>query len=226
MYERQSVLTDSEVRAHRAHGYETPRPDVQALVPTTAKRILELGCSNGALGAALKARNGAFVFGVELDPEYARQAEQRLDKVLIADVESFLCGDTPEEAPFDCLVAADVLEHLVDPWSALNRATDLLGSGASVVVSLPNVLFLRGLWRVIVGGRWPREDEGIFDRTHLRWFTMRDAIELPASVGLRVKLASPNYPGHGLRLTLTKLLGRAGLRRFLAVQWLVVAEKT
>lgn len=218
-------MADDRLRESRAGGYESPRPDVQACVPTTAKRILELGCSTGALGAALKARNSAFVFGVEIDPEYARQAEQRLDKVVVAEAETFLRGVQPKEAPFDCLIGADIFEHLVDPWDALERATDLLGSGSTVVVSLPNVLYWPGLLRIVWDGRWPRDDQGIFDRTHLRWFTTQDAVDFLEGAGLRFKSASPNYATHGLRLALTRAWERTPLRRFLARQWIFVADK-
>jgi 2-polyprenyl-3-methyl-5-hydroxy-6-metoxy-1,4-benzoquinol methylase len=225
MSSHQSVEADADLRRRREHGYETPRPDVQALVPTSVRRILELGCSTGALGSALKARNGALVVGVELDPAYARTAETRLDKVVVADVESFLAEGMPEEAPFDCLVGADVFEHLRDPWGTLDLAVNLLEPGASVVISLPNVLHWPGLWRIIVGGSWPRDDLGVFDRTHLRWFTMRDAVNLLEGAGLDVNTVFANYPGRGWRLAATKLLGRTPLRRFLAVQWILVAVK-
>jgi SAM-dependent methyltransferase len=221
----QNGIADRHLRKRRARGYETSRPEVQTVVPTTARRILELGCSTGALGAALKSRNGAFVFGVEIDPEYARQAQQQLDRVVVADAEVFLHESKLDEAPFDCLIGADVFEHLVDPWSALERATDLLGSGATVVISLPNVLYWPGLLRIIREGRWPRDDEGIFDRTHVRWFAPQDAIELLEGAGLRLKTASPTYRTSGLRLTLTKVWGRTPLRRFLARQWMFVAVK-
>ena len=221
----QSGAADEALRARRDHGYETARPDVQALVPTTSRRILELGCSTGALGAALKARNGAFVLGVEIDPVYTAKAEGRLDRVVVSDLETFLGEDAPDEAPFDCLVGADVFEHLSDPWGALERATELLAPGATVVISLPNVLHWPGLWRVIIGGRWPRDDVGIFDRTHLRWFTRRDAIDLLEGAGLRVTTVWPNYLGRGLVLAVTRLFGHSPLLRFLPVQWIVVAVK-
>ena len=44
------------LRSRRVNGYEGARPDVQALVPIDATRILELGCSSGRLGAVVKAR--------------------------------------------------------------------------------------------------------------------------------------------------------------------------
>ena len=124
-----SGVSDDKLRESRAGGYESTREDVQAHVPRSARRILELGCSSGALGAALKERNGAFVFGVELDPTYAADAQRRLDRVIVGDAEAFLRGPRPDEAPFDCLIAADVFEHMVDPWATLERAVDLLGPG-------------------------------------------------------------------------------------------------
>ena len=225
MRSRQSGVSDGVLRERRQHGYETARPDVQALIPVAAQNILELGCSSGSLGAAVKARNGARVLGVEIDPVYARRAEEQLDRVVVADIEAFLDDEQPNEAPFDCLLAADVLEHLTDPWGVLDRATALLAPGATVVISLPNVLHLPGLWRVIIGGRWPRDDVGIFDRTHLRWFTRRDAEDLLEGAGLQVTSVFPNYPGRGWRLSLMKLLGHTLLQRFLPVQWIVVGVK-
>jgi SAM-dependent methyltransferase len=165
------------------------------------------------------------VLGVEIDPKYAHQAERRLDRVVVADAETFLRDSQPVEAPFDCLIGADIFEHLVDPWSALERATHLLAPGATVVISLPNVLHWPGLWRVIRGGRWPQDDEGVFDRTHLRWFSLLDAVDLIEGAGLRFETASPNYFTQGVRLILTKAWGHTPLRRFLASQWLFVATK-
>jgi predicted TPR repeat methyltransferase len=225
MSSHQSGEADDEFRARRALGYETTRQDVQAVVPLDARRILELGCSSGGLGGALKARAGAYVLGVEIDPEYARQAAGRLDEVVLADAETFLREREPPTTPFDCLVAADVLEHLSDPWNVLGLATAWLAPGATVVVSVPNVLHWVGVWRIFTTARWPRDDTGVFDRTHLRWFTMRDAIELVEGAGLSVTAIRPNYPGRRWRLAIQRILGRTPARRFLAVQWIVVGMK-
>ena len=163
--------------------YENPRPDVQALVPRDARRILDLGCSSGALGAALKARQpGAAVVGVERDPAYAAAARERLDEVVEADLGDF---DPSGLGRFDCLVAADVLEHLVDPWTVLRRCAAVLEPGGTAVVSLPNVRYWETFWQVYVRGTWPRRAVGLFDRTHLRWFTLADAWALLDQAGLR-----------------------------------------
>jgi 2-polyprenyl-3-methyl-5-hydroxy-6-metoxy-1,4-benzoquinol methylase len=205
--------------------YESTRPDVQAHVPLTATRILELGCSAGALGAALKARQDALVVGVELDPAYAREAQARLDRVIEADAGAFAAGPAPPEAPFDCLIAADVLEHLADPWAALRGAVAMLAPGAAVVVSLPNVLFWGALARVVRSRRWPREPDGIFDRTHLRWFGEADAVELLASAGLRDIRVHPRYWVEGAALRRRERLARTPLRPYLAPQHVLTAVR-
>jgi SAM-dependent methyltransferase len=205
--------------------YESARPDVQEHVPPGARRILELGCSNGALGAALKARQDAFVLGVELDPGYAEVARARLDRVIVADAQAFATGGAPPEAPFDCLIAADVLEHLPDPWAALRGAAGMLVPGAAVVVSLPNVLFWGALARLVRARRWPREDDGIFDGTHLRWFGESDAVELLHAAGLRDVRVHPRYWVEGAALRRREWLARTPLRPYLAPQHVLTAVR-
>ena len=179
-------MTDSTQAPGALAAYTGSRPEEQALVPHSARRVLDLGCSAGALGAGLRER-GAEVVGVELDPELAAAAARRLDRVVVADA-ARLPGDLGR---FDAIVAADVLEHLADPWTALRDAVRLLEPGGTVVVSLPNVRFFETFWELGVRGRWPRRDHGIFDSGHLRWFTLRDARELIEGAGLRIEQIRP-----------------------------------
>lgn len=219
------TLRSGDVRARRAAGYESERPDLQRHIPRSARRILDLGCSTGALGDALKRRQEVTILGVDADEEYVADARTRLDRVVVSDVERFLAGPAPVEAPFDCLVAADILEHLVDPWRALSRAVDLLAPGATVVVSLPNVIYYRAIWQVLRDGRWPREDVGVFDRTHLRWFTLDDALDLLRQAGLRPTTFEPRYWAVGWRLRWRQAVAKTRLHRFLPPQYIVCAVK-
>ncbi len=187
------------LRAARADAYENSRPEVRALVPARVRRILDLGCASGAVGAALKARGDVAVVGIERDPAYAADARRRLDRVVEADVEA-LASRAGELGRFDCLIAADVLEHLVDPWRALRAYAALLEPGCRAVLSLPNVASWQTYW-ALARGTWPRRPEGIFDATHLRWFTLADARELCEQAGLAVEAVHRvAWPGRGRRV--------------------------
>src|SRR6266536_462068 len=127
----------------RCDYYEQERPEILEAVPESAARILDVGCGSGRLGEQIKRRQGATVWGVEIVREAAEQAAKRLDRVWNSPVEVAL-GEIPDES-LDCIITADVLEHLVDPWSVLAQLRRKLVAGGTVVASIPNV----GHWEVI-----------------------------------------------------------------------------
>jgi SAM-dependent methyltransferase len=221
--------TEQSLRAARANGYENPRSDVRALVPETSRRILDLGCASGLLGQALKQEQpGRRVVGIESNSGYAREAETRLDRVLALDLDELPehVQALSELAPFDCIIAADVLEHLRDPWRVLACATLLLDVGGVAVVSLPNVRHWTVIRALLWSGSWPRRPAGIFDGTHLRWFTLRDAQGLLDSAHLLTTGVSRQYwEPHTLR-PLVRVLDRTPLRSFLAYQHILVGQRT
>jgi 2-polyprenyl-3-methyl-5-hydroxy-6-metoxy-1,4-benzoquinol methylase len=170
--------------------YGDPRPDVQAVVAAAGRRVLDVGCAGGALGAALKAAGAAFVAGVEQHPEAAAAARARLDALVEGDLLTAALPFAP--ASFDYIVFADVLEHLPDPDAALRRYLPLLAAGGRVVVSVPNMRFWLVLLRLAFD-RWAYTDSGIRDRTHLRIFTRRSLVALLASAGLRLEHLGRNH---------------------------------
>ena len=192
----------------RALAYETPRREIADRVPPGARRVLDLGCATGGLASLLKARGEVEVVGVERDAGYAAAAERHCDRVVHADLDAPAPDDLGR---FDCLVAADVLEHLVDPWSALRAYARLLDPGGTAVISLPNVAHW-STYAALARGSWPRNPEGIHDATHLRWFTLRDARELVEQAGLAVASVDrrPRLIWRGSKLD--DLLGPAALR--------------
>jgi len=209
--------------------YVGPRPDVERLVPDDVRCVLDVGCSTGVLGAAIKARTGARVTGVELSSEMAEVARSNLDEVLVGDAAAVLGGEALAGRTFDAVVFADILEHLVDPWAVLRAARWLVAPGGVVIASLPNVRHLDTLFNVIVRGTWPYRDRGIHDRTHLRFFTRRNVVELFEQAELAIERIDTNYriierPHRWNRLA--RLLAIPGLRGFLAFQYLVRARRS
>lgn len=162
--------------------YRHDREDLLALVPPHARRILDVGCGEGALGARLQATLGAEVHGIERHAPAAAAARRVLASVIEGDAAT---ASIPfPEGAFDCLVYGDVLEHLVDPWAALRSHVRFLRRGGTVVASVPNVRHLGVVLPLLFAGRFEYADEGVLDRTHLRFFTRRSFTELLIGAGL------------------------------------------
>jgi GT2 family glycosyltransferase/2-polyprenyl-3-methyl-5-hydroxy-6-metoxy-1,4-benzoquinol methylase len=168
----------------RALYYGHPREDVCALVPDDARRVLDVGCGAGGLGRSLKAaRPGIEVRGVEPVADQAARARRILDDVHVGGAESALPAGWPRP---DCIVFADVLEHLIDPWAAVRRARELLAPGGALVVSIPNVRH-HSVIADLLRGRFDYRDAGVLDRTHLRFFTGATARELVERGGFTIE---------------------------------------
>lgn len=220
--------------SQRINSYTTPRPDVAALVPDTARSLLDLGCSTGAFGAAFRDR-GLRVVGLEGDRALATEATAQLDAVHCVDLADPDWRDVLAGERFDVIVAADVLEHLPDPDAVLAAAVGHLAEHGSMIVSIPNIRHVSALVDIAVHGTFPRRDRGIFDDTHLRWFTWRDVLALHDRAGLRIDEWSTNLrlvdrPGAPSSERVERLLGRwrrrGPIREFLSYQFVVRSSPT
>lgn len=138
-------------------------------VPLSAMRILEVGCAEGNLGAALKEQvPGRTVYGIEIVPEVAKRAAEKLDRVFTTNVED---EELPlEEGWFDCILYGDVLEHLRDPEAVLRKHRKLLAKGGIVLCSIPNIQH-HSIVTALLRSDFQYTDEGLLDSTHIRFFT-------------------------------------------------------
>jgi methionine biosynthesis protein MetW len=155
-------------------------------------RVLDVGCATGYLAAELASR-GCTVVGVETDPHAAKQAREVCEQVVIGDLEQAETrAGVAEAVPegVDVVLCADVLEHLRDPWEVLAWLRTLLRAGGRAVVSVPNIAHWTAR-RELLRGRFPYADFGLFDRTHLRFFTRDSAAELATRAGFAVMEEHP-----------------------------------
>ena len=147
----------------------TENQDLLRLLPPS-RRILDIGCGEGAWASSLYRLGADELVGVEPACDSANSASERYDHVVCQPVETVeleTLGGT-----FDLIVAADVIEHLIDPWRELKRWRDWVNPRGHIAVSVPNLRDPRLVWRLVVRGDFRYSDEGgIMDRTHVRWFT-------------------------------------------------------
>ena len=167
--------------------YSGPREDLLSLLPIVCCNVLDIGCNTGLLGASIKERQPARVTGAEVDSAAAAKAAEQIDEVYVGDVENEYFRQRFAGRQFDAVICGDVLEHLRDPWGLLNfLVTESTQPGAVFIVSLPNVGHWSTFYNVWLRQRWPLNNRGIHDRTHLRWFTVRDAVSLLKDNGLQI----------------------------------------
>jgi 2-polyprenyl-3-methyl-5-hydroxy-6-metoxy-1,4-benzoquinol methylase len=164
--------------------YAQARPEMLPFIPKDARRILDVGCSEGRFAAQVKDMLGAEVWGIEFVPAAAEAAQQKLDRVLVGDVMEKL-KELPDQC-FDCIIFNDVLEHLVDPYSVLLKMKNKLSPSGVVVASIPNVRYFRNLFNLVMRGAWEYQDSGPLDKTHLRFFTKKSIHHMFQSLGYRV----------------------------------------
>jgi SAM-dependent methyltransferase len=164
--------------------------DLLARLPLAARSILDVGCHTGALGAAYRRRNPrARLIGIEADAAAAALARTRLDAVHVADVEA---EPLPAGVPdgLDAIVYGDVLEHLRDPFAVMARQMAALAREGVVLACVPNVEHWSFASRLL-HGIWDYDEQGLFDRTHLRWFSRRSMTTGLERLGLTVCDVTP-----------------------------------
>ncbi len=173
--------------------YSQSRPEMLRFIPPSTGRLMDIGCSEGRFGAAVKkALPNCETWGVEANPQAAAEAATRNDKVLqglIGEVEGV------PEGYFDVVTMNDVLEHIPYSEPVLAIVKRLLRPGGRLVLSLPNVRYYLNVRDLVFRKDWEYQDYGILDRTHFRFFTQKSAARLLTESGYRlVEEAGLNPP--------------------------------
>jgi 2-polyprenyl-3-methyl-5-hydroxy-6-metoxy-1,4-benzoquinol methylase len=151
-------------------------------------RVLEVGPGDGVVSRWLKQAKRCQVVGVELVPEAAQAASASgvFERMLVGSIEDdTLVAQARTFGPFNAIIFADVLEHLVNPWHVLRQMRDLLTPDGHVLLSVPNIAHWTARLNLLLG-RFDYTDGYLMDRTHLRWFTWRTAREMAQSSGYAV----------------------------------------
>jgi 2-polyprenyl-3-methyl-5-hydroxy-6-metoxy-1,4-benzoquinol methylase len=168
-------------------------------------RVLDLGCAGGHLAVAL-AKRGYSVTGVDL-PGAPQPAG-------IDFIEANLDHGLPHlDEPFDYILCADILEHLRDPLSLLRECRKHLGPNGVLIGSLPNSGNLYFRLQVLMG-RFPQDDRGLFDRTHLHFYTWDGWKQLLAAGGFGIDRRRCSGIPVGLALKNSDSLPARAMERF------------
>ncbi len=200
--------------------YGLLRQEIVDMIPAGCHDVLDVGCGKGTLGNYLKREGVARVCGIEVVEAAALEARAVLDEVVVADLERVELPFAPES--FDCIICADVLEHLVDPWKAIGRLKGFMKPEGTIVASIPNVGFHR-IVRDLLKGHWRYADAGVLDRTHLRFFTLEGIDELFGMNGLVIEELC-RKTDCGANMKLLNLLCGNRFKEALVIQYVIRAR--
>lgn len=151
-----------------------------------SKRVLEIGCGPGSITKVLAQQNQCRVTGLELDPEAIKKAAPYCETIIQADLNSMewpLLLDGLGK--FDVVVAADVLEHLYNPCTTLEYMTSFINSSGYLIISLPHVGHA-GVVSCLINSNFDYRDWGLLDRTHIRFFGLKNIEVMLAQASLKI----------------------------------------
>jgi len=136
-------------------------------------RVLDVGCDEGQIGKILIEQKNCKVIAVEIDPEKFNNLNF---EVIVGDIENEDILNKINKK-IDAIIFGDILEHLKNPDIVLLKMKNYLNPNGKIIVSLPNIAYWR-IRRDLLFGRFGYTKNGILDKTHLRFFTFKSAIEM------------------------------------------------
>jgi SAM-dependent methyltransferase len=180
------------------------------------RTILDLGCSGGELSRRLLER-GFAVTCVD-KPGDAPSALPAAVRFVAADLDEGIPASLASR--FDYVICADVLEHLKEPDRLLAALRGVMAEQGRLIASLPNSGNLYFRFNVLMG-RFLTRDRGLFDRTHLHFYTWRGWVELFEHAGFRIETVRPTTIPFSLvfpRLARTAIVGAMESLYYLAAR--------
>lgn len=167
----------------------TLRPDLAVIAANVAvgARVLDVGCGDGALMAALRDEVQADARGMELDPHNVAECVARGLSVIQgdADVDLSLYADVS----FDYAILSQTLQTTKRPDLVLD---ELLRIGRRAFVSFPNFAHWRVRLSLLWGGRMPVTrllPVAWYETPNIHHVTIDDFRELMAKKGVKVEEA-------------------------------------
>ena len=149
------------------------------------KKVLDIGAGPGSIARPLVELNKCRLSAVEFDERSCELLRLFCDTVVRCDLNDHAWPETLPTRTFDAVVIADVLEHLYDPWTTIKLATGLLNEQGSVVVSLPHASHV-AILACLLNEDFDYRDWGLLDRTHIRFFGIKNIQALFEGAGLKI----------------------------------------
>ena len=177
--------------------YSNYRKDVLTLSKRgSADSILEIGGGDFPTLLEAQSRFGGEAWGIDVRP-----SDAKLDRMIVGSVTDDAVRKQLASKKFDLIIANDVIEHVENTEAFFQVLKEHLSVDGELLLSVPNVRNLKLFYHVFLKGSFPRHENGLFDKTHLRRFCRNDIESLSAKAGL--KIVEHQYAGRFVAKALT-----------------------
>lgn len=150
------------------------------------KRVLELGSGPGTITRLLSNESNCRVTALEIDAEAVKKLAPYCERAYLADLNDPHWPDAiKSEGRFDAVIATDVLEHLYEPLTVLKAMKGFLDETGCIIVSVPHVGH-SVIHACLLDEDFEYRDIGLLDRTHIRFFGIRNIQRLFEDAGLKI----------------------------------------
>lgn len=164
--------------------YNCSRHEIIDFLPKSVTRLLDIGCGTGYFGKSVKEKLQCETHGIEYEEDVAAKAKKNIDMVYTGDCIKILPSLNEH---FDCVTMLDALEHIQDHEMALRSIHNMIDKNCTLVISIPNILFIRVLADLLIHKDFRYQDSGILDKTHVRFFTKKSISRLLDDVGFKIE---------------------------------------
>lgn len=161
--------------------------DVLRLITRPTSMILDVGCGSGSLAKILSG-NRHIVDGISISAEECAGAREYVNNIYLYDLEKGL-PEKIQALQYDYVICSHVLEHIVYPEKLLNDIYRVLKPGGVFVVALPNIMHYKSRMKLLAGN-FDYEEAGIWDNTHVKWYTFGSAKKLLTEFGFSIEMAT------------------------------------
>lgn len=150
------------------------------------KNVLEIGAGPGSITKILTHVSKCRVTALDIDAEAIEKLDQHCEHAYQADLNDSNWPKILEnDGKFDVLVAADVLEHVYEPLGVLKAMNGFLNQNGFMVISLPHAGH-SVVQACLFDEDFEYNDFGLLDRTHIRFFGIKNIQKLFQDAGMKI----------------------------------------
>ncbi|MEI6022844.1 MAG: class I SAM-dependent methyltransferase [bacterium] len=157
--------------------YSSHSKIIDLVKPNT--KVLDIACASGYLASFLQEK-GCTIDGVDFDDAYIEEAKKYCNAYVLDITKEDVVG------MYDVIILGDILEHTVDPEGILRKIQKNLTKDGYIIISTPNIVNIYARIKILFGN-FDYAEKGIFDKTHVHFFTRKTLRQTVDSAGYDIE---------------------------------------